>query len=192
MVRIIQSPDGKGIDPDLIDWPSVRTIWLSDLFGPSENPTSFILNVVLFDGTYIDLARSIDAPELRKVANRLSAVHDKPFDDWTRPLHPILTPDEFYLSVLRALLAEDEEVLPIDPTRKTGGLADHCFLNGHDTEAFRETLAGAQARAVLAIFQKETHDPVVVMECADDVSERCRERYRILCDANGKGRERTI
>ena len=192
MVDIIRSLDGNGIDPDRIIWADIRNVWLSDACGPAEAPTTFILSAIATDGSYLEILKSTDAPELRKVANRLSAVHDKPFDDWTRPLYPILTPDEFYLSVLKALLAEDEEVLPIDPNRKTGGLADHCFLNGHDTEAFRETLASAQARAVLAIFQEETHDPVEVMECADDVSERCRERYRILCDANGRERERII
>ena len=170
---------------DAIAWPHVKALWLADTLSAPADPVAFRLCAVMKDGTADRLLMTdTNATLLRQAAHRLSAEKDVPFDDWTRPKPPGLSPSEFFTDYLRDSLAEDDE-----PRLPRGGVADACFLAGDDAETFRATLAGIVFAAVGEMV-REGHGPHDAKECADFCARDEQDRFRALCDANG--RDRTV
>lgn len=170
-----------------IAWSHVKALWLADTLSAPADPVTFRLCAVMEDGnTDRLLMTDTNATLLRQAAHRLSAEKDIPFDDWTRPKPPGLSPSDFFADYLRDSLAEEDE-----PRLPRGGVADACFLAGDDAKTFRATLRGIVVDAVREMVKEgfETHD---ARECADFCAVNENDRFRALCDANGRDRSVTL
>jgi len=185
MTQIVTPSDGKRIDPDLIEWDEVKTLWLhGGLFIP-ECPTPFSLWAIMKHDAQIEMLTGQDALPMRRAGVRLSKRYGVPFDDWSVASPSDVNPVETMVASIKAA-AEDGDVVGAG----RGGVSDHAFADGKTEAAFMEALALAVAEAAIRVTV-QGHPTDETIEDVRSIIENERHRFRSLCDAAGRPRDMT-
>lgn len=152
MKKLISSGKDAEYSPDIaarIEWACVKQLYvLAVQYEAEPRKWDFIAEVVFHDDTFIELPHDRDITTARQLCARLSAIHDKPVVDWTRPAPSGLTLETFrediarYMADLKEAVTRGErEEKPKPPVWGAGWEnTDYLFLDGATDEEFVESL----------------------------------------------------
>lgn len=154
MKKLISSGKDAEYAPDIadrIEWACVKQLYvLAVQYEAEPRKWDFIAEAVFHDDTLIELSHNRDIATARKICARLSAIHDKPVVDWTRPAPSGLTIETFrgdiarYMAGLKEAATRSERGEPKPPAQPVWGAGwentDYLFLDGATDEEFLESL----------------------------------------------------
>lgn len=178
------------VSPDLVDWSAVKRLTVMDMLGANNRPVLFAPVVVWADDTWARLTDTLDIATARQTCARLSAIHDKPVQDWTRPASATFPREDFMWTAARSghvPLHCMDEVPEAEPQWGAAWyLTDWLFLDG---------ATDAEFEASLAETERDTHTAFAGsgMANADDIDTaltiqrgEARRRWVMLHAANVK------
>lgn len=114
MKKLISSGKDAEYSPDIaarIEWACVKQLYvLAVQYEAEPRKWDFIAEVVFHDDTFIELPHDRDITTARQLCARLSAIHDKPVVDWTRPAPSGLTLETFREDIARYMADLKEAV----------------------------------------------------------------------------------
>lgn len=190
-------PDRPGpVSPDLIDWSFVTKLSVMDMqFEGEPRRWTFLPYVVFTDDTWREVGAHGTAAEARARCATLSAIHDKPVQDWTRPAPPGLVMEstreqiratmavqELHYNLTSDLTPEQEKEDP--PVWGSGWeQTDYLFLEGATDEEFLQAFAEMETILIASwdeVTPEETRRAVSIVK-----SEAVR-RWHMLHAANDK------
>ncbi len=151
MKKLISSGKDAEYAPDIadrIEWACVKQLYiLAVQYEAEPRKWDFIAEAVFHDDTFIELSHARDITTARRMCARLSAIHDKPVVDWTRPAPPGLTLETFREDMARymdSLKNTATRTAPEEPKPPVWGAGwentDYLFLDGATDEEFLESL----------------------------------------------------
>lgn len=151
MKKLISSGKDAEYAPDIaahIDWASVKQLYvLAVQYEAEPRKWDFIAEAVFHDDTFIELSHARDITTARQMCARLSAIHDKPMRDWTRPAPSGLTLEAFREDMARYMDSLKKTVIrtaPEEPKPPVWGVGwentDYLFLDGATDDEFVESL----------------------------------------------------
>lgn len=135
MKKLISSGKDAEYEPDIevcIEWASVKGLFIIAMQYAGEPERWDFWPCVLFrDETWLELSQHGDITEARQICACLSALHDKPMRDWTRPAPSGLTletPEGNLANYLQRIGPDGEEAEPL--WGAGWELTDHLFQRG--------------------------------------------------------------
>ncbi|MCG0993887.1 hypothetical protein LHT11_01560 [Acetobacter indonesiensis] len=154
MKKLISSGKDAEYAPGIVDrieWACLKQLYvLAVQYEAEPRKWDFIAEAVFHDDTFIELSHDRDIATARKICACLSAIHDKPVVDWTRPAPSGLTLETFrgdiarYMAGLKEAVTRSEWEEPKPPAPPVWGAGwentDYLFLDGATDEEFVESL----------------------------------------------------
>lgn len=180
-------PDNLKNPAASIAWGHVRGLFVQEL-GDEKEGWVFWPCVHFQDDTWHPLAKDGDITKARQICARLSAIHDKPVVDWTRPAPPGLTFDstqELIAGYLKGTKEWLESTLP-EPAPLWGAgweYTDHLFLDGLSHFEFDEEMR-AMRKTSLEVFG--SMEPSKLRAGLAIVKDQATRRWSLLHAANIK------
>ncbi|MDN7355186.1 hypothetical protein [Acetobacter senegalensis] len=152
MSKLISSGKDAEYEPNIearIDWASVKGLFILDMqYAGKPEKWDFWPCVVFHDDTWLELSHDGDITEARQMCARLSALHDKPMRDWTRPAPSGLTletPEGNLANYLQRIGPDGEETEPL--WGAGWELTDHLFQSGATADDLLHHIERAERKA---------------------------------------------
>ena len=123
---------------DRIPWDDVKRLFIMDMqYEDIPSKWDFVPCVEFHDGRWREIQNTSDIGTARRCCLRLSAIHDKPFRDWTRP-----APGPLHAEAFRLRMEGREEEGPFwgagwenaDPVCGRGGTFNDRLNDRAETE----------------------------------------------------------
>lgn len=152
MKKLISSGKGAEYAPDIadcIEWACVKGLFILDMqYEGRSRKWDFWPCVVFHDDTWLELSRDGDIVTARQLCIHLSAIHDKPVRDWTRPAPSGLTletPEGNLTNYLQRIGREGKEAEPL--WGAGWELTDHLFQSGATSDDLLQHIKQAERKA---------------------------------------------
>lgn len=186
-------PDRSGpVSPDLVDWPFVTKLSVMEMqFEGEPRRWTFLPYVVFTDDTWREVGDHGTAAEARARCATLSAIHDKPVQDWTRPAPPGLSM-EVTREQIRAMSAVNDlhKNLTTDPEPTEPPLwghgwehTDYLFLDGATDDEFLASFSETET-GLLAAW--DDMNPEEIRRAVSIAKSEAVRRWLMLHAANDK------
>ena len=180
-------PDNLKNPTAFIAWEHVRGVFVQEL-GDDKEGWVFWPCVHFQDDTWHPLAKDGDITKARQICASLSAIHDKPIQDWTRPAPPGLTLASTREQISNYLKGTKEwlETTHPEPSPLWGAgweYTDHLFLDGFTHFEFEEEMQ-AMHKTALEVFVGM--EPSKLKAGLAIVKEQATRRWSLLHAANIK------
>ncbi|NVN06723.1 hypothetical protein HW509_14140 [Asaia spathodeae] len=169
--------------PDRITWGLVKELFILDS-QDDEGRWYFWPCVAFVDNRWERLHEPHDIASARQLCARLSAIHDRPVRDWTRPAPAALIRPEIVFAHLLGVLSDGE------PTKMPEwgpgwDFTDSLFLDGGDDGDLMRELE-AMRRPFIDAIAEGTATESQAIEALDIAKGEAIRRWRMLHAANGK------
>lgn len=179
--------EGGTIAPERVDWSVVKRLAVLDMLNADDRPVLFAPIVVWADDTWARLTETLDIETARKTCARLSALHDTPVQDWTRPAPVTLSDEGFLLEAERRGFRADE--VPPDESVAWAcgwGAADRLFEQGASDADFLASLTATRERVKAKARRMIGADAHIVESTLAVHEDEARHRWAVLNAANSR------
>jgi len=178
------------VSPDLVDWSTVTRLVVMDMLDADNRPVLFSPCVVWKDDTWARLTDTFDIAAARQTCARLSAIHDKPVQDWTRPVPDAVPREGFMWDAAQAGFVPPERMNEVPDEAPEWGagwyLTDWLFMDGATDAEFEKSLADMERDTFKAFAGEKEATPENIAAALAIQRSEARRRWVMLHAANVK------
>lgn len=178
------------IPPDLVDWSTAKRLTVMDMLDAANRPVLFAPVVVWEDGTWARLTDTFDIATARQTCARLSAIHDVPVQDWTRPVPNAVPRESFMWDAAQAGFVPPERMNEVPDKAPEWGAGwpatDWLFVDGATDAEFEAELTDTERCARKAFVESGMADEADIAAALAIQRDEARRRWIMLHAANVK------
>jgi len=181
---------GDTVAPECVDWSAVRRLTVMDMLDTDDRPVLFSPCVVWKDDTWARLTDTFDILTARQTCARLAAIHDKPVQDWTRPVPDAVPREGFMWDAAQAGFVPPERMNEVPDEAPEWGVGWHStdwlFVDGATDAEFEAELADTEQSARKAFVESGLADVEDIAAALTIQRGEARRRWIMLHAANKK------
>lgn len=178
------------VSPDLVDWSAVNRLTVMDMLDADNRPVLFSPCVVWKDDTWARLTDTFDILTARQTCARLSAIHDVPVQDWTRPVPDAVPREGFMWDAAQAGFVPPERMNEVPDDAPEWGVGWHStdwlFMDGATDAEFETELADTEQSAREAFVESGLASAEDIAVALTIQKREARRRWIMLHAANAK------